>query len=346
MIKYTVRILALGVCLLLLANVSVMAGGANRAGTASGTQLLLPVGARYLAMGGANVAAVEGIEAVHWNPAGLSRSANAAELMFSHMSYFADMSVEYVGVSNKFGDLGSFGFSVKALSIGEIPETTIQNPDGTGANFSPTFFTLGVTYSKLLTDRISIGVNAKLFSEQIPRAGASGIAFDAGVQYSGLGGFKGLSIGVVIKNLGPEVKWDGSALGRTASDPNAKRPTAQYKIDAAPFELPTHIEMGISYAYQINDANVLNTSFNFQNNNYYDDETKIGAEYSFNNMVFLRGGYSMAPNATESYEYIWGPTFGAGLHQKFGNLDMNLDYTYRTVSVFESNHVFALRLGF
>ncbi len=346
MIKSTFRILALTVSLLLLVNFAVMAGGSNRAGTASGTQLLIPVGAKSLGMGGANVASVSGVEAIFWNPAGVARSSNAANVMFSHMTYIADINVSYAAVESEFGDLGRFGISIKSLGIGDIPVTTVESPDGTGATFSPTFFTLGVTYSKLLTDRISFGANLKLFSEQVPRAGASGFALDAGVQYSGLGGVDGLNFGIAVKNLGPEVTWDGTALNRTANDPDAKRPETQYKLDPASYELPTYIEMGMSYNVKITDAQGLNTTFVFQNNNYYDDETRIGAEYSFNNLFFLRGGYSYALDVEDDHEYIYGPSFGAGLKYKFGTLDMQIDYAYRTVDIFDSNHIFAFTLGF
>ncbi|MBD3291143.1 PorV/PorQ family protein [candidate division KSB1 bacterium] len=346
MIKSTFRILALTLSLLLLVSFSVMAGGSNRAGTASGTQLLIPVGAKSMGMGGANVASVNGVEAIFWNPAGVSRSTNVANVMFSHMTYIADINVSYAAVEAGFGDLGRFGLSVKSLGIGDIPVTTVESPDGTGANFSPTFMTIGLTYSKLLTDKISVGTNVKIFSEQVPRAGATGFAFDAGVQYAGLGGVEGLNFGISINNLGPEVTWDGTALNRTAKDPDAKRPTSQYKLDAASFELPTFIEMGLSYNLKVADAQNLNTTFVFQNNNFYDDETKVGAEYGFNNMFFLRGGYSYGVDVNEGHEYIYGPSFGAGFNYNFGNLDMQVDYAYRTVDIFDANHVFAFTLGF
>ena len=74
---------------------------------------------------------------------------------------------------------------------GDIPVTTIDNPEGTGATFSPTFVVLGVTYSNALTDRIRVGFTANLVSEEIQRPSASGVSFDAGVQYDGIGGVEG-----------------------------------------------------------------------------------------------------------------------------------------------------------
>jgi len=81
----------------------VHASGQNRAGTAAAMELLIPVGARDMALGGASVATTSGLAALHWNPAGLSRAAHSAELMVSSMSYIADIRVNYIAASAKFG---------------------------------------------------------------------------------------------------------------------------------------------------------------------------------------------------------------------------------------------------
>ncbi len=56
-------------------------------------------------------------------------------------------------------------------------------PDGTGSTYSPSFLMVGLTYSKVITDRISVGTNAKLISEKIQNTSANGFAIDVGVQY-------------------------------------------------------------------------------------------------------------------------------------------------------------------
>ena len=54
----------------------------SRMGTASSTQLQVVQGARYLSGGGAAAHAV-GMDAAYWNPAGLSRSENCVDAIFS-----------------------------------------------------------------------------------------------------------------------------------------------------------------------------------------------------------------------------------------------------------------------
>jgi hypothetical protein len=136
-------------CLALLLLISVDGiAQEKRIGTNAASELLIPVGARYIAMGGASLAMVKGVEAIFWNPAGLARADYTASATFSRMTYIADMNLNYVAVAAKFGGLGSIGFSIKALDIGDILVTTEEFPDGTGATFSPQFIVGALTYSR------------------------------------------------------------------------------------------------------------------------------------------------------------------------------------------------------
>ncbi|MBU2447157.1 MAG: PorV/PorQ family protein [Bacteroidetes bacterium] len=336
------------ICLLILVIFSsaneLFAGGDKRNGTAGAQELLIPVGARGLALNGTNIADVEGIEAIYYNPAGLGFSKNSAQVMFSQMNYIADIGVSYAALAANFGSFGSLAFSIKSVDFGDIPVTTVEAPEGTGSHFSPTFVTLGVTYSNALTDRIRVGVNVKLISEKIIRTSSTGVAFDAGVQYSGIANISGLKLGVVLKNLGPPMKFDGPDLLRRADDVSASRGEQFYKIDAAGFELPSQLELGLAYERTFMGSYKAIISTAYQNNNFANDEYKIGAEFNFNDFFYLRGGYSISEE-TNVDENIFGPTFGAGINFKAG-LDFTFDYAYRWARYFDANHVFAIKIGF
>ncbi len=220
------------------------AGGRERNGTGAAQELLLPVSARGMAMSGAYLAGLEGIDAIYYNPAGLGVTDNTAEAMFSHMSYIADIGLSYAAVGINFEGFGSLAFHVRTLDFGDIPVTTEQNPYGTGSTFSPTFVTVGIAYANRLTDRIRVGVNINLVSEEIQRVTASTFAFDAGVQYNGIAGVEGLKFGIVLRNLGPALKFEGPDLLRSATDDDARRGTNLYAIEAAAAELPSQLELG------------------------------------------------------------------------------------------------------
>jgi hypothetical protein len=329
---------------LLAVSGTVVGGGGNRSGTSGAQELLIPVGAHGVSLGGSFLATTSGVEAIFWNPAGLASMSNSVGVLFSHMRYIADINMEYAAVGVNFSGFGSLGLSLKSLSFGDILLTTEDAPDGIGT-YSPTFVTLGLTYSRKLTDKISVGVTTNLVTERIQRTSASGLAFSAGVQYHGLGGIKGLSLALALKNLGPDMTFDGSDLYRTADAQQTIRGSQLYKVQAAPFGMPSSLEMGLSYEYRLNDQNSLTLTGLFQNNNYSDDEYKVGLEYAYTDLLFLRGAYSFAPEIPNKDDYIYGPSFGVGVHY-FAGLDMTVEYAYRWVRYFDPNHVISLTLGF
>jgi len=337
----------------LLANIIIcataFAGNTNRTGTAGAQELLIPVGGSGIALGGSNVAFASGTEAIFWNPAGLVRMASGTEAEFSHMSYIADIGVDYGAVGINFSGVGTFAASFKSISFGNIPVTTEDNPDGTGATYSPTFVVAGLTYSRMLNDRVSVGANFNLVSETIVSTSATGFAFDAGVEYNGLV-IPELKLGVVIKNLGPNMTYAGSNLLRQGSTVGDIRGTQWYSVEAASFELPSQMEVALAYDKKFSDMNDVSVFADFENNNYSPDLYKFGAQYAFNNMIFVRAGYNYAPNAPKDQlgqiSEIFDYTFGAGINYNVGGVDVMFDYAYEHVQVLTANNVFTVKLGF
>jgi len=341
--KKLISLLTVVFALLLMLDVA-YAGGGNRTGTAGAAELLIPVGPRGIAMGEANVATSYGLEALFWNPAGVAKMNNSSQVIFSHMSYIADIGVEYGAVAANFEDFGAVAFSIKALSIGDIPVTTTQNPDGTGATFSPTMVVAGLSYSRQLTDRISVGLTGNFISETMADVSASGIAFNVGVIYDNLADLSGLSIGVVLKNIGTQMTYSGTGLLALADVQTLNRPPQYYKVDAAPFELPSNFQLAAGYKPVLDEMNSLQFSGVYQNNNFSGDEGKLGAEYGYNNTFFVRAGYQFA--LQESDNYIYGFTAGAGINYDIQGFDIKVDYAFRDTKYFDGSHIFAITLGF
>jgi len=319
----------------------------QRIGTNAASELLIPVGARYLAMGGASIATVQGVDAIYWNPAGVARSNYTADVMFSHMQHIADINLNYAAVSLKFGNVGTFGIAIKALDIGDIAVTTETSPDGTGALLSPQFITAGLTYSRALTDRISVGATANFISEDLEtaRVSSQGVAFDIGVQYRDLASIEGLSLAVTVKNLGPSMQFSGSGLLRSSQPESVDRGATPLLIQAQDDELPSYIVIGGSYKFNVGENNSLELVGTFQDNNFQDDTGQFGAEYNFNNVFYARAGYSFSPDAADD-GHICGATLGAGIHYDFPNIGVTVDYAYRQVDFFDANNVFSIKLGF
>jgi hypothetical protein len=323
---------------------SVFAGDAARKGTAGAEQLLIPVGARSIATGGAFISHFTGVESIYYNPAGLDRM-QGTQAMFNYMNYIADIDISYFAIGTQLGGLGSFGLTYKTIGFGDIPVTTFENPDGTGQFFSPNYFVLGLTYSKMITDRISAGVNFNFISENIMNTTANGFAMDFGVQYRFSPNF---SLGVSVKNIGGNMEYSGEDLKTKAVVPNSALASgkAVYEVDTEPFQIPSYFELSLGYEFEINESNGLAVGGVFRNNNNLEDEIRGGLEYDFMNTLYLRGGYIFSLKNADLAIYNW--SVGAGV--KFtllGSFDVIFDYAFRNVEEFPTdNHVFTLMLGF
>ena len=332
------------VLILLLTGALVYAGDESRIGTAAGVQVLIPVGARELAMGGADIVFTNGVNAIYYNPAGLSNFEKSTAATFSHISIFNDIGVNYLAIATNMGSLGHLGFSIKALDIGDIPVTTVEDMNGTsGETFSPTFATVGLTYANKLTNAIQVGLTAKMIYESIPRASASALAFDIGIQYQNLAGIEGVSFGVVAKNIGTSMEYGGTGLlDRYTTTDNKQRYLSK---GVEPNQLPASIEFGVAYNYKIVEKNDLIVVGNFQSNNVQNDETKFGLEYSYDNFVALRGGYLLMSN-TDAKDQLYRFTLGAGLNYNLGGATVSIDYAFRDSQYFDANNMFSLKVVF
>ena len=332
------------------------AGGNTRVGTNAAPELRIPVGSRYLAMAGANVASSQGLESIYWNPAGVSITETGANAIFNYRTYIADMKMEFAAVSGSFGGLGTLALSFRSLNIGQIPVTTTTQPDGTGELYSPTYFIMGLTYSRALTDRVSVGASFNLINESFGGVSSSGLSFDAGVQYRDLLDIQGLAVGVVVKNLGGSMTYDGSALWVQADASNSDRGVTFYKVTAASFDLPSEISLGVSYTKKFDEDNTLSGAFAFTNNNYSYDDYKLGFEYSYKSMLYARVGFLKSPEAspeTDPNIFAGGPNtiptpyWGFGLNFKdFTDMDISLDYAHVPVQFFDANNSVTVRFGF
>lgn len=340
-------------CLITVLVSNADAGSAKRRGTAGAQELLIPVGSVGTALGGSFNAVITGVEAAYWNPAGVADVEGTGEAMISHMNYIAGIDVNYVAIMTKIGGLGAIGATLKSLDFGDIPITTTTAPDGTGEVYSPQFFTLGVLYSRVMTDRIRFGVKMELISEQIMRESALGVAMSAGVQYStGPDGFK---MGVSLRNLGVDMLFNGPDLEQNVVPPGTEPGTRQepFRVPLAGFELPTQMEIGLAYSPIKTDNLKLTIGGSFLNDNFSFDQYTVGAELELAKMFYLRGSYAIAEDPIENKfvsnheDFMWGPGFGGGIKLNLGTYaQIHLDYAMRTTKYFDDNQWVSVRFGF
>jgi len=326
---------------------SLVLGQNSRMGSASSTQLLVVPSAKHLSGGGA-AATATGMDATFWNPAGLAMSENSVDAIFSNRQYFADIDNSFFGIATDIGDY-KMGVNIRTFNIGDINETTVFYPDGTGQVFTPNFSILGASFARKLSDNTSVGLNANLIREGFGRVSASGVAYDLGVQYKGLLGREGLDVGFVLKNFGSPLKYDGEGLGVMASPVDGDRPIEYYKVDAASFDLPFVFDMGLSYNIAGADIGVTYTS------NYYStDELKLSVGYVLEGLGSVGIGMQSSAKSQEIEDTDdWysnpadGVSFGVSIDMsRFVGANMSVDYSMLPMGDFGTNSVVALRVAF
>lgn len=326
------RILTVIAILLAVSLSSVYAGNPDRVGTAGAQELVIPVGSRGTAMGGAVLSTVSGVEAMYWNPAGLA-VLNGTEVMGTHQPYLADIDVNFFGAATSIEGFGTVGFGAKVVSIGDIEETTEDFPDGTGRVFDPTLTVINVSYARILTANVSFGVTGMFINEDIFEVSATGMAFDIGFVYDPR--WRGLSLGLAIKNLGPKMKFDGVGFERNIN----QRPQSGNALD---FDLPSSINIGVAYDFVDNGPHLSSLSGNFRSNNYSEDYFQGGFEYMYDGRYSLRAGY----NFSDADAYLYGLTLGAGLVFSLGETDISFEYSWSETEVFDDNQFFTVKASF
>lgn len=328
------------VCAVLLQPGTSIAGGDDRLGTAGALELLIPMGARGVAMGGSVMALSSGTEAWFWNPACAS-TIEGSEVSFSHRQYIADIGLDRVEFAHNAGGIGVLGLSATVLSTDDELVRTTTQPEGTGETWAASFVIVGVSYARALTDRVSLGLNGNYIAEKIFNETASGVAFDFGFTYRPT--WDGLTLGVVVKNYGPTMKFDGPDFDRPIDlDQNGNTSDRDGRTQSAAFELPSFIQFGMAWDAWRRNNNRWQLTGSFQSNNFTEDEYRIGSEWAFSETFFLRGGYV----ASSLEQYMYGFSAGAGLRLPFGEREARIDYAWADAGVFDGNHLFTLTFGF
>lgn len=313
-------------------------GNSDRTGTAGALELIIPTDARGTAMGGSVIADATGAEAFFWNPAGAAL-VEGSELMVSHREYIADISLDHLAFAHNAGSFGVIGLSVKALSMADEPVYTTQQPEGTGEMFSSSFVVVGVSYARAITDRVNFGINGHYITEKIYDETANGLAFDMGFLYRP--SLKGVTLGVVVKNYGPKMSFDGPHFGRP-TDIGDQNVDHEARTQSATFELPSFIQFGAAWDPVNTRRHRVRMTGSFQSNNFSEDEFRVGSEWGLDEQFFVRGGYI----ASSQDSHLYGFSVGAGLQLPLGGSETSIDYTWAEAGVFESNHFFTLKLRF
>ncbi len=317
--------------------------GQSKVGSTALPFLNIGIGARPMGMGGAYIATVNDATALYWNPAGIAQ-ASANEVMFSHVAWFADINMEWVGAMVKVGDMGSAGLSITYVDYGKTEVTNDAEQDGTGEFYSASDMSLALSYGYNLTDRFSLGINMKYLHEQIYHSSASGFAVDIGTLF--ISDIYGLRIGATISNFGTDMKMDGKDLEVLYDidaniNGNNNQIPARLKTDNWP--LPLTFRVGLAKDFMIGDMNRITVGVDAVHPTDNSESINLGTEYSFNENIMLRAGYNslLLDNSQQ------GICFGFGVRHEFAtDFIVKVDYSYQDFGILKNTQQFSIAVRF
>ncbi len=329
------------VCFLVFS--SLYAGNPDRQGEAGAAELLLNPWARSSGLHTMTTANIMGVEAMQLNIAGMSRIDNT-EVLFGNTTYLkgSDLSLNAAGLATKLSDNSTFGISLMSVGFGKIPITTTNQPDGVGATYSPSFFNIGMGYSYMFQNRISVGILVRAVSESIADINAFGIAFDAGVQYVS-GDKNQFKLGISLRNIGGAMEFGGQGLAVPQNLPEGYALT--YDLRPATYELPSMLNMGLAYDFILAPQAILTGLVNFTSNSFAPDQFGLGAELSFMSIFRVRAAYKyefgqgVDGGANSSLDR--GLAAGVGVTvplKKNSKNTIGIDYGYRHTEKWSGNH--------
>ncbi|HHH50474.1 MAG TPA: PorV/PorQ family protein [Saprospiraceae bacterium] len=334
-------------------NAYTFAGNPDRQGEAGAYELLMNPWARSAGLHSMNTSLIKGVESMRLNVAGLSRI-NKTEIVIGNTRYFEGTGIKLnsFGFVQKIGKNGSIGISVMAVDFGEIPVTTTDAPDGTGATFSPNFFHLGIGYAHTFENKISVGILLRAISESTADLSAGGFAIDAGVQYV-TGEEDNFKFGISLRNIGSPMQYKGEGLTEQLPNPSDEISyPLTYFVRATKFELPSVLNIGGSYDFILNPKNKLTILGNFTSNSFSQDQIGAGIVYSFNDMFMLRAAYkyeiASGANSGEQAPIYTGISGGLSFEvplKKETKRKFGIDYSYRQTKIWNGTHNISIRLS-
>ncbi len=264
--------------------------------------LTLEPGARANAMGRAYSAIADDAYAMWWNP-GAAAFNKDTQIAATHIPWLQgsgidDMFYEYLGFNNYFYGIGNINAHIIWLDAGTQPHTSSQNVDLGDFHTYEVAGAIGYGY-EIVPEKIGIGGNFKLLYSYLgPGTGltetegsAFSFAFDAGALFKDVA-VDNLNASIVIQNIGPDITY----VDKDQSDP-----------------APMTFRAGLGYTVFDNPMGCLITTAEMSKILADDDPIYgVGAEYTYLNLISLRGGYF-----SDKVGEVEGASFGVGVQYKF-----------------------------
>ena len=331
--------------LLLISMISLVYAEFDKVATTAAPFLKMGVGGRATAMGGGFVALSDDGSSLFWNPAGML-GVQSLTVSASHNDWLMDISNDYVSLILPGRTNERIGLSVSALTMGEQPVRTLENPEGTGLVYNVMDLAISAAYARQVTDRLSMGLTGKFIQLNAYNESASTMAIDVGSILRT--DFYGLKIGMTLSNFGGDFQYSGRDLilkADTDEDINGNY-SSDVDLRTEPWPLPLMIRIGVSMDI-IGTGDVLLPSrfsrltlaLDAEHPNDGPDHLNLGAEYAVKEMVYFRAGYR------HNYD-LETFTMGTGIRLDLKGLGkVKIDYAVKPMEVFGNTSIFSVEFS-
>jgi len=315
----------------------------SKVATAAAQFLGIGVGPKAMAMGSAYVAMPNDVTALYWNPGSFAH-AQKSQVSFSHTSWLVESKFRWGGVMINIDGQNAVGVSITHMDYGEDDVTTTSLPDGTGERWTAGDMAIGLSYSRLLTDRFSLGASAKYIEQRIWNETATTFAFDLGLLY--ITGFNDMRLGVAMTNFGGNLQLEGKdLLTRVDIDPNnsGSNKSLVGNLKTEPWPLPLFFRVGVAMDVVETGGIRATVAADAVRPNDANASVNVGTEISWNDLLFLRGGYQSLFKSESQETY----SLGAGVkYTAEGFAGIEINYAYNAFGIFGSINTIEVGITF
>lgn len=325
--------------------VAIAAGPAaaqTKTGTTFGDFLLIEPSARVAGMGNAGSTLDEGLEGVYYNPASIGRL-KTWSVLFSHVTWMADISHDYLGVGAPLGRWGNLYGTFTSLGSGDMEVRTVEQPLGTGDQFNVSDVALSLGYGLEVTDRFTTGGQINWIQERIWHSTASTVTFSVGTLYRTSA--DGLRIGASLSNFGTSSRFDGRDL-RILYDQDPARFGDNNALPGTaftdPFSVPVMFRAGLGQTFTFSRDATLDLAVDAFHPSNNTESISAGGEFEVMRTLAVRMGYQ---NLFLQDSEV-GLTLGAGVRGTQNRLHYRFDYAWADQGRLGESHRFTLGLNF
>lgn len=164
--------------------------------------LRLPISAHAAALGGDNVTLIEDDEALIFHNPALLYTVEDKTILLNYMNYMSGVNTASAAFNKIIKEKASVAASVQYINYGKMKEMTADNVQV--GDFTAKDIAICGYFSYLLTERLTGGITAKFITSYIADYHSIAMGVDLGLNY--YDPEKDLSLGLVVKNLGGQLK--------------------------------------------------------------------------------------------------------------------------------------------